>query len=447
MARRYFGGGLVWLLVLPLAVVLLGACERRPAPRPSPQITASASGYVGAEACKECHEEIYNGWKGTFHAYKFQPATPDFVVGDFERDNVLTLDGSETVMNRDGEDFTVTTTGPDGAMHEYAVKYAVGSVWKQGYITEFPNGGLFVLPVQWNVKSQEWVDHFGLENHQPGSGRFWSDEGREFQYQCMGCHTTNARTNHDAATDTFDTRWTDLGVSCEACHGAGKEHIEAPIQDKATTILNPARLADPNRAAMVCGSCHTRGTSQEGKYAYPVDYRPGAQLNFLIDQDPAVYPDGSPKEHHQQYNDWEASGHATAGVSCWDCHSPHARGKSNRYQLKLPGSLLCTTCHSVEPRGVHGLHSVNNCVGCHMPTTVKSATPGDLRSHRMRVVRPELTVEAGDVETQPNSCNLCHYHEDYFPEDLVHFLQAVQRPQVCSECHYHQEDDPDDYPY
>jgi hypothetical protein len=64
----------------------------------------------------------------------------------------------------------------------------------------------------------------------------------------------------------------------------------------------------------------------------------------------------------------------------------------------------------------------------------------------MTVVRPEWTVKAGgDTAKQPNSCNLCHYHKDYEPERLVHFLYAVRKPEVCNNCHG--DDDPEDYPY
>ena len=437
MARRIHGGELVWICLLSLSVALLAGCQRRPAeqPTPPPAVASDTAEYAGGAACKECHEEIYNGWRATFHAYKFQPATPDFVVGDFSGTHPGQGKATESAVRRTDAGFSVTTIGPDGKSHEFPVRYAVGSVWKQRYIAEFPNGGLYVLPTQWNVKSQEWVDYFGPKGHKPGDGAFWSDGGREFQYQCMGCHTTNSRVNFDAATKKFSTAWTDLGVSCEACHGPGQRHIDARIQDKSNTIVNPAKVADPQRAAMICAACHTRGASPDDRFAYPVAYRPGGQLNFEFDKKPAVYPDGSPKEHHQQFNDWEASGHAAAGVMCWDCHSPHARGKSNRFQLKLPGSMLCTTCHTVEARNTHALHSVNNCIGCHMPSTVQSATPGDLRSHRMSVVRPELTVEAGDVSKQPNSCNLCHYHREADPERLVHFLKAAQKPQSCKQCH------------
>lgn len=417
-----------------LAALILAAvagCEKTAPPANSPP----GERFTGSESCKECHEEIFNGWKATFHAYKFQPASADFIEGDFEKNNALAAGEPPARMERKGEKFFVTTTGKDGQEATFPVDYVLGSIWKQRYITKFPNGALHVLPVQWNPLSQSWVEYQETRGAQPGSGSFWADPERAFQKRCLGCHTTNPELGFDGAAGTYDTHWTDLGVGCESCHGPGAAHIAAPIAEKRSTILNPARLADPRRAGQVCGACHTRGSSPGGEFAYPVGYYPGGQLAFLFDESPGAYPDGSPKEHHQQYNDWKGSGHARAGVMCWDCHDAHAKGKSNRFQLKLPGSLLCQSCHQVEPRGVHGLHSVNNCVGCHMASVVQSATLGDMRSHTFRVIRPELTVAAGSLKKQPNSCNSCHHHAKEDPENLVHFLKAVQKPQPCKACH------------
>ena len=441
------GGG---LLALFLLLVSLSGCngpgrEDRPQRPGIPSETRLAGArYVGARNCKECHGEIFNGWSATFHAYKFQPASSDFVIGDFSRDNTLSTKSWTAEMTKSEEEFFVTLRTPGKESQRFKVEYAIGSIWKQVYIAELPNAALRVLPVQWNVPTGEWAEirHPGkMESKMEGGGMKSGAQGARgeggplFQYQCMGCHTTNSRVTLDAESDTYRTAWSDPGVSCEACHGPGSAHIAADIQDKSATILNPAKMADPNRAGMICGACHTRGESLDQRFAYANTYRPGGQLNLLFDEKPGQHPDGSPKSHHQQYNDWRNSGHARAGVMCWDCHSPHATGKSNRFQLKLPGSLLCASCHTVEPRGVHGLHSVNNCIGCHMPSTVQSAVPGDLRSHTFRVIRPEKTIEAGEGIVQPNSCNLCHYHRGQDPEDLAHFLKAVKKPAPCKQCH------------
>ena len=397
----------------------------------SPCYSQSNATYVGAEKCRECHEKTFEGWKTTMHPYKFQDVSPDTVVADFTKNNTLTIGDYTTKMSRKGDDFFVTTIGPDNKEHEYNPKYLIGSVWKQRFVTQFPNGSLHILPVQWNVKTQEWVDYHGLKHYKPNSGKFWSDKQRTYQFKCTGCHNTGSQFTYDKKTDQFSgTMWADKGVSCEACHGPGSKHVVATGRDLITTIVNPAKIYDPNRAVMVCGQCHTRGSSptklfDAQKTGYPHDYKVGGNLNFVYDTKPGLNPDGSARQHHQQYLDYKQSKHFAAGVMCWDCHYVHRQGNSNRFQTKLPGSLLCKNCHiDVAKTGVHGIHSTNDCVGCHMAPVAKSATPGDINSHTFKVILPHKTVELG--EKQPNACNLCHYHKNDKPEDLAKVLDSIK---------------------
>ena len=392
-----------------LALIIL-ICFTMPNNALSSQGQKSAT-YVGSKKCKKCHQEIYRGWRTTFHPYKFQKATPETVIGDFTHNNRLTIDGKTTLMTRKGDKFFIVTQDPEGVDRTYRVSYVIGQFWKQMYVTELPNGELRVLPIMWIVKTQKWK-----------KAKYWIKT--PYQYACSGCHNTDTRINYDPKTDTYHTTWSDMGVACEACHGPGSKHIEAPREKKADTIVNPARIPDPRRAAMVCGSCHERGTSPDGKYAYPHDYKPGKLLSFH--EKPKVYPNGSSRANRQQYIDWEKSPHARAGVMCWDCHFVHRKGKANRYQTKLPGSALCRSCHQVENEGFHGIHSVNNCIGCHMPAIGKRATKGDVHSHLFRVISPRETLKAGGLDKQPNSCNACHYHEKDSPQKLLKVLERVK---------------------
>ena len=76
----------------------------------------------------------------------------------------------------------------------------------------------------------------------------------------------------------------ELSVGCEACHGPAGNHIDARLEDKYKTIVNPATL--PFRAASdVCGQCHTRGKSPDKKWDFPVGYKVGDYLgpqHFVI---------------------------------------------------------------------------------------------------------------------------------------------------------------------
>ena len=370
--------------------------------------------YVGARKCRECHQGNYDGWKSTLHPYKFQKATPDIVVGDFINDNKMEINGKTTNLSRKNDDFFFTTTGPDGKEHTYRVDYVIGGFWKQLYVTELPNGELHILPFMWIVKTQTWK-----------SNAHWK-KGTIYQNACSGCHNTGTQINYDQAANTYKTTWADLGVACEACHGPGSVHVNADDTDKAATIINPAKIPDPRRAVMVCGSCHTRGSCCEGKYGYPKGYLPGNQLNFMFSEKPKLHPNDTSKANRQEYIDWKKSGHAREGIACWDCHYTHRQGNSNKYQTKLPGSSLCRSCHQVSNTGVHGIHSVNNCVGCHMPPIGKRATKGDVHSHQFRMISPKETIAAGGLAKQPNSCNACHYHKNDSPESLLKVLERVK---------------------
>ncbi len=369
--------------------------------------------YVGAAECKKCHEEIYEGWKSTMHPYKFQQVSPKAVIGDFKKNNRLTSgDKTISMLEKAGEYF-ITVAGPDKKEHSYKIKYLIGGFWKQLYVTEFPNGELHILPAMWIVETQSWQ-----------KSKYWSDT--IYQYSCSGCHNTGTQINYDKSKDTFKTTWADLGVACESCHGPGSKHLDAKEGDESGTIANPAKIPDPARAAMVCGSCHIRGSSPDGQYGYPHGYKPGDQLNFMFKEKPKLHPDDSSRANRQQYIDWKKSGHAREGVMCWDCHYSHKKGNANKFQTKLPGSSLCRSCHEVESKGVHGIHSVNNCVGCHMPPVGKRATKGDVHSHQFKVISPKKTIDAENSEEQPNSCNACHYHINDSPEDMLDVLERVK---------------------
>jgi hypothetical protein len=57
-----------------------------------------------------------------------------------------------------------------------------------------------------------------------------------------------------------------------------------------------------------------------------------------------------------------------------------------------------------------------------MPETI-----GHEHSHTFQFISPELSIRAGGVEKQPNSCSGCHYHKDTPLENLVGFLDAAKK--------------------
>ena len=387
-----------------------------------PCIAASiGSEFAGSSTCRDCHSDLYYGWKSTMHPYKFLDASPETIKGDFTDNNTIGEGETQTRMSREGDSFYISTVGPDGERRLYPVLYLIGQFWRQHYVTEFKNGALHILPAMWNMKTKKWSDYKGIASQTPGSGKFWGDSNLTYQDKCTGCHNTESSINYDATTDTYDTEWAEKGISCEACHGPGKAHSLASKDEKIDTIINPSRIPDPDLAVMVCGRCHIRGTSPDSKYAYPMGYEIGDHLDFLFVEGPKLHDNDTSAANRQQYIDWKKSGHAREGVKCWDCHTVHEQGKANRAMTKLPGSSLCLSCHEVNNTGVHGIHSVNNCVGCHMPATGKRAVQGDVHSHQFKVLYPSVNADTGKAEM--NSCSLCHYHE---VDSVLELKEALQ---------------------
>ncbi len=91
------------------------------------------------------------------------------------------------------------------------------------------------------------------------------------------------------------------------------------------------------------------------------------------------------------------------GVTCSDCHDPHAG------QLRAEGNAVCAQCHASTKYDLPAHHRHQQasagarCVACHMPSTTYMVVD-PRHDHSMRVPRPDLSARMGT----PNACNACH---------------------------------------
>src|SRR5260370_41596450 len=69
-------------------------------------------------------------------------------------------------------------------------------------------------------------------------------------------------------------------MSCERCHGGGKNHVSAMTSGKgASDIVNPAKL-DPAQRDSICAQCHLTGTARIARLRATGDvYQPGKLLS------------------------------------------------------------------------------------------------------------------------------------------------------------------------
>lgn len=438
----YWGLWAVLIIFISFALISTGK-----APHPGEGTEAAAAvkapifgepGYVGSKRCKDCHWREFDAWKSTLHSRFVQVPGEYSVIGDFEKDNTLTEGNTTARMFRRDDKYYVNTVGPDNTPRDYEIAYVIGIGRRQNYITTFPNGEMHVLPVEWEVKSGKWVELNSAGNNHPGNGGSWSAEGSIYQIKCGGCHFTGLKINYDKDKDSFSSAWTEPGIGCEACHGPGSNHLKAASEYfdyEKETIVNPARLPWRLRAT-VCGQCHNWGASTASvspakagfpaRYGYAYNYLPGKALHLFYEPER-----DETKKHHQQYNEWEKSVHAQAGVMCTNCHNVHQvsgeiHGDSQTVQpaqTKLAADNLCITCHqTLQKRSAHRIHTFGSCIACHMPKT-----KGHEHSHTFEFISPAESVKAGGVDRKSNSCNNCHHHKDTPPENLVEFLNAAKK--------------------
>src|SRR3954469_16327181 len=301
-----------------------------PAPAPAPP---GGRSYVGSDACRRCHQPIYERWSKTRMANVVTDPRehPDVVLPDFNKpDPLLTFKLAD-------------------------VAFVYGSKWKQRYFTKVGND-YYPLPAQWDVTHKIWRAYLVRENtdwwvpHYPGG-----NAQRPTGPLCDGCHSVNYNVQTKAVTE-----W---NVGCEKCHGPGGAHAAAPAR---TNIVNPARL-DFVRANDVCIQCHSQGQPLanpiKGKYYdWPVGHDVHKNLldfwkleeHKLGEQTFTHFPDGTAHKNRMQGNDFVTSQMYTHGVTCFTCHDVH--GTEFPSNLRKPANSLCLDCHG--PNSPSGPHAV-----------------------------------------------------------------------------------------
>jgi tetratricopeptide (TPR) repeat protein len=402
---------------------------------PTAALAEDAPTFVGAEACAGCHAEQMQSWISSHHAQAMQKATPANVLGDFVN-ATLTHHGVTTTFRRDGDSVFVQTEGPDGKLHDYKIAYTFGVYPLQQYLIAFPGGRYQALGIAWDSRTRErggqrWVYLYPGETLVAGDRLDWTGRDQTWNYQCASCHSTNLKKNYDLRADAYATSWSEINVSCEACHGPGSRHLAwaqsgaktdpTEVREKETKGLttwlptsaprlwhmNPktgiAQLGVQRSAQEidVCAPCHSRRKV--------IAEDPTAGAAFLDSYLPALlepnlyHADGQIDGEVYEYGSFVQSRMYHAGVICSDCHEPHG------LKLRAQDNALCGQCHlpAKFDTAAHHHHEPGSegaqCVNCHMPRKTYMIVD-ERRDHSLRVPRPDLTLTIGT----PNACTACH---------------------------------------
>jgi hypothetical protein len=197
--------------------------------------------------------------------------------------------------------------------------------------------------------------------------------------RCFGCHTTASTTADSTGTDLtgkdkFEPEQAAWGVTCEACHGPGADHVaamKAGVEKGREMIFNPARL-NPVASVDFCGACHRTwqdvvGNGLIGAGMLNVRFAPYRLENSRC---------------------WKVQ---DARITCTACHDPHKPlvRDAESYDAR------CLQCH--VQRGAKPTKALpgkacpvaqSKCVNCHMPKYQPPTLHSAFTDHWIRVVKP-----------------------------------------------------------
>ncbi len=429
------------LIILPIAVLLFIVAKRSSwfeggNVNESNEISSTRKdnnppNYVGGKICLNCHQEQFEQWSGSHHDLAMQVANDKSVLGNFN-DTEFKYFGVSSKFYRSDEKYMVFTDGPDGKLKGYEIKYTFGYYPLQQYLIEFPGGRLQALGIAWDTRpksegGQRWFHLYPDEEIKNGDILHWSGINQNWNFMCAECHSTNLNKNYNAETNSYDTTWSDIDVSCESCHGPGSNHVKwAEIKyeknktdsdsqkgllvrlDRTSWVIDPetgiakiSGLKSSKNEIEICSQCHSRRAEIWKDYKHGKPFM-DSYMPALLDES-LYYPDGQIKEEVYVYGSFLQSKMYNKGVSCSDCHEPHS------LKLRKSGNELCTGCHlsSRYDTKSHYFHNEgsdgSSCVECHMPET-KYMVVDPRHDHSIRIPRPDLTEKLGI----PNACNKCH---------------------------------------
>jgi tetratricopeptide (TPR) repeat protein len=375
---------------------------------PKQNSKVEANQYVGDQSCKSCHKSQYNEWLSSDHFKAMQVAADSTVLGNFNN-QVLVADGVTTHFFKRNGKYFINTEDEKGTYHDYEIRYTFGYKPLQQYLVEFPGGRMQVTRQSWDTKNNKWFQQYTGHKIPPHDWLHWTGGAQNWNTMCASCHSTNLQKNYNLDSQTYHTTYSSLTVSCESCHGAGKNHIQYINSSDykggnkvSGSYLLMAKNVGQGEQINTCAPCHMRGTEINDRIAS------ASLLDNYIPEIPSsehFYADGQAKDEDYSYTSFLQSKMYSRGVKCSNCHNPHTG------RVLFTSNQLCLQCHAKKYDDYsHTFHTMgteaSGCKSCHMPGTYYMGN--DLRhDHAFRVPRPDLSVKYGT----PNACNKCHSNQ------------------------------------
>lgn len=468
LAISILAGALFWV-----------AIPRTRPPHPATPQRVDDHGYVGSGACQSCHPAEHQSWHSTYHRSMTRRANALGWDGDraprlpitlqlYDRD--FRLSGGRALVSYRGPDLHVVGRRLSAIARSRDVPAGSKLDLSRAAFREAPEVERELVLV---TGSHHYLA-FWIEGGKDAELRqlpfvYLLDEGRflprkdaflqppealphvaRWNANCIQCHAVAGQARQTEGYDEisgefwerYDTVVAEEGISCEACHGPARSHVEhyrdplARVRDRsshdAREIFVPDHEAGPSGSA-ACGQCHSYFVAEDPETwwtsGFTTNFSAGQSLeesrtvlslNGLsrreqrarqsLDQDlrSIFWDDGSIMVGGREYNGLTKSpcylkGSGDKQLSCAHCHSMHSADPDKQIRPDRAGDEMCTTCHGDIDAG-HARHPQDSvgarCTGCHMPRTSYALLHG-IPSHQISSPSPRL-------DGPPHACALCH---------------------------------------
>jgi hypothetical protein len=347
--------------------------ERRPSSNP---------GFLGSDACKECHREKHEGFVHTAH-YKTSGVVGSTAMhGHFSgaRSSMGTKDPSLSfTMSKEGDKYLQQVKFADYKL-EFPLNVFTGSAKTGQTFLYWHQGELYQAFVSYLTALDEWIPS-------PGYSGQTVDYSRRIRTECLECHVTYIEQKRPPNVYRPETAiW---GISCERCHGPGRDHVEFhranPDEKIAKHIVEPSDLSR-ERQLDICAQCHSGAvTFVDG----PFQFRPGDEISKSHRiNNPNAEGVGGIHTANQLTRLSMSKCFTESQMVCTSCHNPHVNQRGTRE----PFTASCLICHEAEHCGMSkklGPSVADNCVDCHMPI-------GDNENMTLQVSGGSFTVRMID---------------------------------------------------
>jgi cytochrome c554/c'-like protein len=335
--------------------------------------TAPRSDYAGAESCAPCHRAQFTSQSATSMARTAIKAEQSDVLRG-GRSLKFESGGYSYAINADGRQPTYTVaSGTQSASAPLTWAFGDGKVG-QSFLFD-RNGTFFEARVSYYESAHGLAFTPGRAVTAPrgiDDAMARPVEAGELR-RCFACHTTAP-----TAAGKFDPANAIPGVTCEACHGPGRRHVDAMKQTQRAggnpPMLNPAKLR-PEESVDFCGACHA------------------TFWDVMLAHETGITALRSQPYRLRSSRCWTTG---DARLTCVACHEPHrplvtdARAYDDR----------CLSCHvtsGVPPTPEHPGKAcpvgTSACPSCHMPKYEVPDMRHEFTDHQIRITRSR--AEAG----------------------------------------------------